>query len=243
MLCLANALFQSTPPQEGRLAHQEVTKVSDQVSIHAPTRGATWPPLSESRFPHSFNPRPHKRGDHRCTPWRVNFVCFNPRPHKRGDRPLGRRSPHRHQVSIHAPTRGATVFPMPIVYKTKSFNPRPHKRGDPPRPPHPCRRCGVSIHAPTRGATPRAPGLAPCPCCFNPRPHKRGDESRDELDSEVVNVSIHAPTRGATVFLKTNCSNCLFQSTPPQEGRQIRVCWLTIHFCFNPRPHKRGDKE
>ena len=58
---------------------------------------------------------------------------------------------HRH-VSIHAPTRGATIYPTLI---TSSGN--------------------VSIHAPTRGATPSAFGTSQFCDRFNPRPHAGGD--------------------------------------------------------------------
>ena len=78
------------------------------------------------------------------------------------------------QVSIHAPTRGATRKTVKPVVR-HGFNSRAHEGRD---------RCSsrgaafgrVSIHAPTRGATGDA-----VPARF------------------VRGVSIHAPTRGATL--------------------------------------------
>ena len=143
--------FQSTPPRGGRPPDVTIRPASAVVSIHAPTRGATkttpWPRRECSRF----NPRPHAGGDtipyryrnpqkqFQSTPPRggrriragghPQVCCFNPRPHAGGDLA-------RHyirlcaQVSIHAPTRGATILVGKKWVKS-----------------------GVSIHAPTRGAT------------------------------------------------------------------------------------------
>ena len=83
------------------------------------------------------------------------------------------------KISIHAPTRGATVMFDKINYTFKYFNPRSHERSD---------RYTlaiiqndylyISIHAPTRGAT----NLL--------------------LSHQLFNfISIHAPTRGATAIL------------------------------------------
>ena len=75
---------------------------------------------------------------------------FNPRSYKRSDYDGYHRALHP-QISIHAPTRGATVNPKHYIGCTY-FNPRSYKRSD----------MGnsrtqivhsISIHAPTRGAT------------------------------------------------------------------------------------------
>ena len=100
-------------------------------------------------------------------------------------------------VSIHAPTRGATVE---LANKV--------------------RKCLVSIHAPTRGATRFRSYSPPSFSSFNPRTHEGCDLShRHMFTAQVgfqsthprgvrlshrhmftaqVGVSIHAPTRGAT---------------------------------------------
>ena len=55
-------------------------------------------------------------------------------------------------ISIHAPTRGATLFPIDLEYVKVDFNPRSYKRSDLID-----QRIddfmSISIHAPTRGAT------------------------------------------------------------------------------------------
>ena len=124
--------------------------------------------------------------------------CFNPRTHTGCDNKVQNevkkasefQSTHPHGVrrvndtfcaykeivSIHAPTRGATLFDLKIYQLV-----------------------GVSIHAPTRGATFFFKGKDRRSSCFNPRTHTGCDDLINDLDIRWVNVSIHAPTRGATV--------------------------------------------
>ncbi len=77
-------------------------------------------------------------------------------------------------VSIHAPTRGATVSMWVSSIYLYSFNPRPHAGGD------------------MESVTPQTQRVS-----FNPRPHAGGDENLQRDDLTAL-VSIHAPTRGAT---------------------------------------------
>ena len=80
-----------------------------------------------------------------------------------------------HIISIHAPTRGATGGVLYVNCVTRYFNPRSHKGSD-----HKLRTkffsMPISIHAPTRGATLVADAV-----------------------NQAVSISIHAPTRGATI--------------------------------------------
>ena len=170
------------------------------------------------------------------------YLCFNPRTHTGCDvslaapqflnrrfqstHPHGVRHPrlarvfHTTQVSIHAPTRGATRKPKQILLAVLSFNPRTHTGCDPapisfgvdylsfnPRTHTGCDNSScepsdssifVSIHAPTRGAT------------------RRKNKSKG-----YVIVSIHAPTRGATNFGRFFVSKNKFQSTHPHGVRRI----------------------
>jgi len=188
----------------------------DDVSIHAPTRGATLD-LGEARFDFlCFNPRPHAGGD----PWiqirTADSMSFNPRPHAGGD-----------SLTLKKGRKGACFNPRPHAggdgpcfgaqAKKQRFNPRPHAGGDnyENKISHPKI---VSIHAPTRGATgikvqeakcegfqstpPRGGRRGRCrrrrsSARFNPRPHAGGDKQRNPY-SHARDVSIHAPTRGAT---------------------------------------------
>ena len=100
-------LFQSTHPRGVRL----VTTITDiiliQVSIHAPTRGATRY-YDKNTLVYMFQST-HPRGVRRLpTRHRARLRRFNPRTHEGCDRAT---QPTRasNQVSIHAPTRGATT--------------------------------------------------------------------------------------------------------------------------------------
>ena len=141
-----------------------------------------------------FNPRAHAGRDiYSLKPsWRFTFQSTRPR----GARRINPKNIASYEVSIHAPTRGATIIDyFPII--NNGFNPRAHAGRDLSlysRTPY----WVVSIHAPTRGATvPQQPGSPQGG--FNPRAHAGrdgyclGHEQQDR-------VSIHAPTRGATAF-------------------------------------------
>ena len=148
--------------------------ITDLVSIHAPTRGATPASRRRRRPGRCFNPRAHEGRDDRLPSHAVQSLRFqSTRP--RGARP----GPDAHQagvfqVSIHAPTRGAT-FRLLRVDVDRHVSIHAPTRGATARPAAGSRRAAVSIHAPTRGATHLALRL-----------HHR------------CVVSIHAPTRGAT---------------------------------------------
>ena len=98
-------------------------------------------------------------------------------------------------VSIHAPTRGATVGI--VLLKTKrGFNPRTHEG---------CDQLGWDARQREYG--------------FNPRTHEGCDLNNDDAYYSIK-VSIHAPTRGATLELPALSLNSLvFQSTHPRGVR------------------------
>ena len=167
------SMFQSTPPREGRRKKRPIYKArlgfnprphtrgdivkwryrhTIYVSIHAPTRGATWAQEGIFSTAFLFQSTPPREGqlwahDQYIAP----NLSFNPRPHTRGDT-LWLCEHQALHVSIHAPTRGATrlaiTAPFHAVFQST--------------PPHEGRHfllCSitqmtqVSIHAPTRGAT------------------------------------------------------------------------------------------
>ena len=118
--------------------------------------------------------------------------------------------PH-NTISIHAPTRGATLRRDSKTFYYLYFNPRSHKGSDD----YVGMVSGdhqISIHAPTRGATSTSHPL---------RHHSQ--------------ISIHAPTRGATRLLAVPVITSTFQSTLPQGERHNRpmmhICsvYISIH--------------
>ena len=56
-----------------------------QISIHAPTRGATQDLLHQAHPGQNFNPRSHERSDFRKDRIGIIFRYFNPRSHERSD--------------------------------------------------------------------------------------------------------------------------------------------------------------
>ena len=144
--------FQSTLPREERHSTDSLRLPVRGISIHAPTRGATAtvPPSSPSspisihaptrgatcavpfQVPLSLVFQSTLPREERHSPvWCQRLACsyFNPRSHERSDGKCHSRS-HKHFISIHAPTRGATLSASPSV-PPRYFNPRSHERSDP----------------------------------------------------------------------------------------------------------------
>ena len=169
-----------------------------EISIHAPPRGATWRMQSGSLLMNDFNSRPSARGDVARSLRESSFVLFQFTPLREG-------------------RRKRVTFP----YDKEYFNSRPSARGD---------RLSsadgssddISIHAPPRGATrgchqpqkscifqftplregrPRSVLRVHGGFDFNSRPSARGDWLNAEMDDEEIKISIHAPPRGATVAI------------------------------------------
>ena len=176
---------------------QELSQYNaDTISIHAPTRGATISNGLCDGFYAIFQstlPREERQK-------RLKIACkgfnFNPRSHERSDK-RAVMFEKGELISIHAPTRGATLSASVLSYSLifQSTLPREERR------PH---------HSPLLSS-----GLY-----FNPRSHERSDEICHSL-AIVHKISIHAPTRGATSHSPV-LALCLllFQSTLPREERQ-----------------------
>ena len=127
-----DATFQSTLPRRERLAEIERIEPDQIVSIHAPTQGATLCRMFLETIIHGFQSTLPRRERHQQALLRHSLhPCFNPRSHAGSDiNDAGVVTPA-FEVSIHAPTQGATIT-------CPAFRP--------------CAIC-VSIHAPTQGAT------------------------------------------------------------------------------------------
>ena len=164
-----------------------------------------------------FNPRSHERSDLSTMRKYSMSAYFNPRSHERSD--AYKTDEQRYsEISIHAPTRGATgtlTFKQPLaVFQStlpreerpqetrmsdihSNFNPRSHERSD-SNIKTPRRQKRISIHAPTRGATTTSQTSCIKALDFNPRSHERSDVALYVSCILVAVISIHAPTRGAT---------------------------------------------
>ena len=122
-------LFQFTPLREGRPDCRPRLCVWN-ISIHAPPRGATWPPPGSQILSRHFNSRPSARGDglRRGEALALDIISIHAPPRGATQRLLhcGRG----YQISIHAPPRGATEKNLLRRANPSYFNSRPSARGD-----------------------------------------------------------------------------------------------------------------
>ena len=100
-------------------------------------------------------------------------------------------------ISIHAPTRGATILCNVLLLIVTYFNPRSHEGSD-------ATKTYVAMAAQIFQSTlPRGERQIPAwqmdiyRYDFNPRSHEGSDTRKTERDISSL-ISIHAPTRGAT---------------------------------------------
>ena len=121
---------------------------------------------------------------------------FNPRSHEGSDLFALELLGIYLRISIHAPTRGATIGTGMFTHPCPDFNPRSHE-----------------------GSDESASGHDTDYKYFNPRSHEGSDYF---LFVEYVNsktISIHAPTRGATAVERNGGTLKIFQSTLPLGER------------------------
>ncbi len=262
---MALARFQSTRPRGARRRVKGFGGFPGYVSIHAPTRGATRALRSASCRARCFNPRAHAGRDPQLKPMRRDFSQFqSTRP--RGARPLLVGPDQQHgRVSIHAPTRGATIKAARKSVRAACFNPRAHAGRDAvhrlarhrhgwfqstrPRGARRLlvdrvqRRAAVSIHAPTRGATGQS---APRPrqrSGFNPRAHAGRDRPglRRLRSSCCFNPRAHA---GRDVGERDDHRPARRVSIhAPTRGATPAPRWSAYRSGgFNPRAHAGRDR-
>ena len=213
--------FQSTRPRGARRTIIKVTAVSIQFQSTRP-RGARRDRQAErdarcSRF-QSTRPRGARRLP-RCEN-RYSLSSFNPRAHEGRDEPVVEHLVVDELVSIHAPTRGATLRHRTSSSSSARFNPRAHEGRDRdnyvtrsemdefqstrPRGARQCPRrwtrgsSSVSIHAPTRGATRESRPQQPPVGVSIHAPTRGATDGTPIIGMRDPKVSIHAPTRGAT---------------------------------------------
>ena len=145
-------------------------------------------------------------------------------------------------ISIHAPTRGATLPIIRDILFSAYFNPRSYKRSDSPSlfalstifhfNPRSYKRsdlyiiiniicCVISIHAPTRGATKTNTHHHQTQHYFNPRSYKRSDIVffASVLESSVFQSTLLQEERPG--LLCTDHRSLEFQSTLLQEERPL----------------------
>ena len=143
-------------------------------------------------------------------------------------------------ISIHAPTRGATMECQRTAFPFRYFNPRSHKGSDKffrQRNNH----LTISIHAPTRGATAIPPNCKNT-CSFQST-LPQGERPRlSSIVKQERKISIHAPTRGATINLFRYLLMITISIHAPTRGATPSTSRNNYERNFNPRSHKGSDQ-
>jgi len=207
------------------------------VSIHAPTRGATFTQADVEKqrkfqFTRPRGARLRRRNLRDGLPVSIHAPTRGATYNELIKDPMVL------EVSIHAPTRGATPN-----YNRKEnlpcFNSRAHAGRD--RPPgdhrHHTSRFNSRAHAGRDTLSP----MRPLPSRrFNSRAHA-GRDPKNHQPKNAHSVSIHAPTRGATPAAQTTVSVCGFQFTRPRGARHTPKNERKPEPCFNSRAHAGRD--
>ena len=146
---------------------------SHKISIHAPTRGATYAQSATENVDVYFNPRSHEGSDLRqsASTCQKSFQSTLPRGERQAADSIQAR---KGIISIHAPTRGATFKDCYrlLCWIFQSTLPRGERQYF-----HFCSKMlkKISIHAPTRGATTFPGTFRSTYNYFNPRSHEGSD--------------------------------------------------------------------
>ena len=188
--------FNSRPSARGDREAVQLCR-EENISIHAPPRGATWKldRFSRSRYISIHAPPRGATEPRRLADRVANAFQFTPLREGRHEELQALR--HYPRISIHAPPRGATRQRLPARRRPPHFNSRPSARGD---------AAFASAEWAKRN--------------FNSRPSARGDDTRVGIPT-CNTISIHAPPRGATVIRGCVYRGIeLFQFTPLREGRR-----------------------
>ena len=195
--------------------------------------------ISNTAHAYCFNPRTHMGCD-----GTVLRICFDTEVSIHaptwGATLIDNLSKFYYDVSIHAPTWGATFADNAQSYLIPCFNPRTHMGCDLALP-FACFDVKVSIHAPTWGATRCLETVPPSLSSFNPRTHMGCD----------VLVHIHKlclgrfqSTHPHGVRLRSapgQAGDCQFQSTHPHGVRPLSLINSSRGSSFNPRTHMGCD--
>ena len=100
------------------------------ISIHAPTKGATSENSSIIVSFHDFNPRSHEGSDLPLRRTYNKLFQFQSTLPRRERPKIIRKRCAWSQISIHAPTKGATRLPPSVIFYELDFNPRSHEGSD-----------------------------------------------------------------------------------------------------------------
>ena len=155
---------------------------------------------------------------------------------------MGRTTTEHIPVSIHAPTRGATLLYNRCFLSFYCFNPRTHTGCDVCNWCCKSSICRVSIHAPTRGATLLKDGGIDVHYVSIHAPTRGATRPAYQFNFPFI-VSIHAPTRGATreALNRTRANFHVSIHAPTRGATHSKSRFSFSESCFNPRTHTGCD--
>ena len=193
------------------------TAPANTISIHAPTRGATFLCYCVSNISHQFQ-------------------STLPREERREE---GISAPSRKGISIHAPTRGATQISHLYALLTlfQSTLPREERLDE---------LLLMIDDKEFQSTLPREERridelVVTAKQHFNPRSHERSDKRGFACQTYSCNFNPRSHERSDQRTERRYITLTRFQSTLPREERQKPRHILTeIHY-FNPRSHERSD--
>ena len=210
------------------------------ISVHAPTRGATSNSLSFSIFSvfqstlpreerllglnfkeansifQSTLPREERLLQQYLSHFQLLFQSTLPREKRRNYATTGD-IPTKFQSTLPREERRAKRTCLPK--EPSDFNPRSHERSDPQPTPLVCPPTFISIHAPTRGAPQGVIDLHSGLYDFNPRSHERSDKEHGVIEADQENFNPRSHERSDAHSQRVSVTRSKFQSTLPREER------------------------
>ena len=209
--------------------------IAQNVSIHAPARGATSSPERFSLFELFQSTLP--RGERRDACGGIfEKNGFNPRSREGSDLQLPQLALDVH-VSIHAPARGATAQ-VRDARAGACFNPRSREGSDPT--PYTLHLYGHCFNPRSREGSDTTRLKRTARSAFQstlPRGERRGED----VLAPCVRVSIHAPARGATSKLSPFRRGLEVSIHAPARGATLRQGATQRGKSFNPRSREGSD--
>ena len=138
-----------------RLRRHSRRTCADDISIHAPVKGATAQGSYSSPCLLHFNPRTREGCDLDFLLIEVHFGLISIHAPVKGATTISAKMiTHLFVISIHAPVKGATRRGRLRWTRFSDFNPRTREGCDHSGIADPCGACCISLHAPVKGATP-----------------------------------------------------------------------------------------
>ena len=209
-------VFQSTLRRTERPGYGRSTRHRADISIHAPTNGATSGSFFIPQMPCNFNPRSDERSDRSRQQRSCSQVNFNPRSDERSDRSRPQRSCSQVNFNPRSDER-SDQFRADVILVVSNFNPRSDERSD------------IADNSDTKADTD-----------FNPRSDERSDLSCVHTHSAVFQSTLRRTERPYTRYQQLTLMHISIHAPTNGATRPEPFCRRVI-LNFNPRSDERSD--